>query len=54
MDHSPMFETLKTKYELHYITKETLKGRVKLYSTKPEKGITADEYYEITGEIYEA
>lgn len=53
MAHSPMFESLRVKYELHYITKETLRGRVKLYSTKPAKGITAEEYEEITGEKYE-
>ena len=51
--HSPMFESLRVKYELHYITKETLRGRVKLYATKPAKGITAEEYEEITGEKYE-
>ena len=50
--HTPMFEELKKKYELHYITKETLKGRVKLYAKKPDKGITAEEYKEITGEEY--
>lgn len=50
--HSPMFEELKRKYELNYISKATLKGRVKLYATKPEKGITAAEYEEITGEPY--
>lgn len=54
MDHSPMYESLKEKYELHYITKETLKGRVKLYKSKPDKGITEEEYFEITGEVYSA
>lgn len=53
MAHSPMFESLRVKYELHYITKETLRSRVKLYATKPAKGITAEEYEEITGEKYE-
>lgn len=53
MEHSPLFESLKRKYELSYITKATLKGRVKLYATKPAKGITPEEYKEITGEKYE-
>lgn len=53
MEHSKLFFELKEKYEYGYITKETLKGRVKLYETKPAKGITAEEYKEITGEDYE-
>ena len=53
MAHSPLFESLKAKYELSYITKKTFKGRVELYATKPDKGITAEEYEEITGEKYE-
>lgn len=49
---SIMFEELKLKYEMNYITKETLKGRVKLGKTKPAKGITEEEYKLITGEEY--
>lgn len=48
-----MFEKLKEQYEKGYVTKTTLKGRVKLYATKPEKGITEEEYRLITGEDYE-
>ncbi len=51
--HSKMFNTLFNQYKLGYITKDTLKGRVRLYETKPNKGITAEEYKEITGEDYE-
>lgn len=51
--HSPMFEKLSTQFQMGYITKATLKRRVVLYETKPEKGITEDEYEEITGEPYE-
>ncbi|MDD2954581.1 MAG: XkdX family protein [Parabacteroides sp.] len=53
MEHSSMYESLRNKYELNYITKATLKGRVRLYATKPAKGITPEEYEEITGEVYE-
>lgn len=49
-----MFELLKKQYEYGYITKDTLKKRVVLYATKPAKGITAEQYYEITGEEYSA
>lgn len=51
--HSKMYETLKTKYEKEYITKETLQGWVRLNAKKATKGITAEEYKEITGEAYE-
>lgn len=53
MEHSPLFTSLYEKYQLNFITKDTLKGRVKLYATKPDKGITSEEYFEITGEAYE-
>lgn len=51
-NHSSLFDKLFYQYRMGYITKETLKGRVKLYETKPEKGITPEEYQEITGEPY--
>lgn len=51
--HSPKFEYFKTQYELNYITKETLKKYVLIGQKKPERGITADEYEEITGEPYD-
>ena len=50
--HSIMFTTLLSQYNLGYISKETLKGRVRLYETKPNKGITPEEYKEITNENY--
>lgn len=51
---SIMYEELKEKYEMGYISKSTLKGRVKLCETKPEKGITAEEYQLITNEEYQS
>ena len=38
--------------ELNYITIETLRGRVELGKRKPSKGITEEEFFEITGEVY--
>ncbi len=52
--HSAMFERLKGMYEKDYITKETLKGWVKLHSVKPAMGIIEEEYTEITEEEYVA
>lgn len=53
-EHSPKYEYFKAQYELNYITKDTLKKYVQIGLKKPERGITADEYEEITGEPYEA
>lgn len=50
---SDKFENLKTKYDRNYITKDMLKGWVRLNTIKVGKGITADEYELITGEAYE-
>lgn len=50
---SAKFETLKTKWQMGYITDETLRGYVELNERKPGKGITAEQYKEITGEDYE-
>ena len=52
-EHSKKYETLKAKYEADYITKETMKGWVALNEKKAGKGITAEEYEEITGEAYD-
>lgn len=49
-----MYEKLKAKWEKGYITKATLRGWVALNEKKPGKGITAEEYAEITGEEYGA
>jgi len=54
MEHSPKFETFKLKWQLGYITEDTLRGYVELNDRKPGKGITAEEFEEITGEPYEA
>ena len=51
--HSKMYDSLKEKYDKEYITKETLQGWVRLNEKKASKGITAEEYEEITGEAYE-
>jgi len=53
-EHSPKFEYFKNQYEKNYITKDTLKKYVQIGLKKPEKGITAEEYEEITGEPYES
>lgn len=50
---SPMYDELKKKYELGYVNVEQLKRRVVLARRKPDKGITEEEYEEITGEPYE-
>lgn len=47
MEHSPMYEKLKTRYERNYCTKTQLRRYVELGA------ITAGEYEEITGEVYE-
>lgn len=49
---SRKYEELKAKWDMGYITKETLRGWVELNDRKPGKGITAKEYKEITGEKY--
>ncbi len=51
--HSARFEELNEKYQMNYITKATLKKWVLINKKKPGNGITEDEYYEITGEVYE-
>lgn len=53
MEHSDMYEQLKGKHEMNYITNATLKKWVEINEKKPGKGITQDEYGEITGEQYE-
>ena len=47
-----MFEKLKKKWELGYITEETLRGYVELNERKPGKGITPEQFKEITGIDY--
>lgn len=50
--HNPQFEVFKAKYERNFITKETLQGWVKINKKVSARGITEDEYFEITGENY--
>lgn len=50
---SDKYELLKTKWELGYITVETLRGWVKVNELKPNKGITKEEFEAITGLSYE-
>lgn len=50
--HSPNYANLKRQYDMGYIKKATLKGYVPLYAILPSIGITGQEYYEITGELY--
>lgn len=53
MGHSANYEYLLSQYRLGYMKKSTLKGYVRLYAKMPSKGITEEEYLEITGEVYE-
>lgn len=48
-----MFEKLKSKWDMGYITRETLRGWVAIEERRPGRGITVAEYEEITGEAYE-
>lgn len=47
-----MYERLKAKWEMGYITRDTLRGWVAIEAKRPGKGITQEEYREITGEEY--
>lgn len=49
-----MYEKLKAKWEMGYITLETLRGWVALNEKRPGKGITPDEYKKITDKEYSA
>jgi hypothetical protein len=53
MGHSAKFDSLNAKYKMGYITMETLAGWVSINNKRPGKGITAEEYEEITGEAYD-
>lgn len=52
MEHSPNFETYKSRYELNYITEEQLRRWVVLNKKNPKIGITEEEFKEITGKDY--
>ena len=49
---SRKYEELKAKWDMGYVTKETLRGWVELNSRKPGKGITSEEFKLITGEEF--
>lgn len=49
---SDRFEEFREKWIRGHITKATLKGYVALNNKKPGRGITAEEYQDITGEEY--
>ena len=51
---SNKFEVLLVRWRLGYITPETLRGWVALNDAKPGRGITAEEYEQITGESYDS
>lgn len=52
MIHSARFNLFKERYDAGYITAETLSGWVAIGIKKPERGITAEEFEEITGKKY--
>lgn len=53
IQHSPRFESLKEKYAKNFVTVETLRGWVELNECRAGKGITAEEFEEITGQAYQ-
>lgn len=50
---SEKFEELNSKWQMGYILIDTLKGWVALNNRKPGKGITPEEFQQITGIAYE-
>lgn len=50
--HSANFDRLKDQYDKGYMTKDTLRKWVQINEKKPGRGITPEEYKEITGEDY--
>lgn len=51
---SDRFEALLERWRLGYITRETLRGWVALNEVNPGRGITVEEYEQITGESYDS
>lgn len=49
-----MFDELKYKWEMGWITMATLRKWVLVNDKKPGAGITREEYQQITGEEYPA
>lgn len=50
---SAKYKMLKNRWDLGWITEETLRGWVKINERKPGKGITAEEFESITGKKFE-
>ena len=50
---SKKYEELLSKWQMGYITDKTLRGWVDLNERRPGKGITPEEYEQITGIPYE-
>lgn len=48
-----LFERLKTRWDMGYISDDTLKGWVKLEEARPGTGISVEEYRQITGKEYD-
>lgn len=51
--HSKDFEKYNTYYRMNFMTREQLQRWVVINAKHPNKGITGEEYKEITGEEYE-
>lgn len=47
------FEKLKVKWELHYITLDALRKWVEINEKLPSRGITKEQFFEITGIPYD-
>lgn len=47
-----MYEKLKEKWDIGYITRDTLRGWVAVNAKHPGRGITPEEYQDITGETF--
>ena len=50
---SAKYKMLKNRWDLGWITEETLRGWVEINERKPGKGITAEEFEKITGKKFE-
>ena len=48
-----LFEKMKKYYAANFATKETLAGWVRINKKRPGRGLTPEQYKEITGEDYQ-
>ena len=51
-EKSPMYDELKEKWDNGYIREDTMRTWVKVHIKNPQKGISAEEFTEITGIAY--